>query len=388
MLQKVGFRNAVLVGIALAFVVLLMALHDVVGPILIALAVAYVFDPVIDQLERWRISRSWGIVIVLVIVCLIVTGFALYMIPKLVEQIQELAHKLPVYLDRLRELWPELKGYREQYADEFEKVLTWLETQAKTHGATLLKSLSASLASSFVSLGSFLASLVGLVIIPVLAFYLLRDFDVIKEKAVLLIPVKRREWTLGLFGELDRALGGFIKGQLTVALILAVIYSVGLFLCRCPASFLIGTIAGFANLVPYLGIAVGFLPAVLLTYLAGNPMGFVIGAGLTFIVGQMLEGLLITPKVVGESVGLHPVVVLIALMIGGTYFGMVGMILALPVSAVLMVVARRAYRAYTKSILYHEEDAADSELDSGPEPVADDESDQSGEPPQTGGAPE
>ena len=149
MLEKVWVRNAVLAGIFLAFIALLVLLSDVVGPILIALAAAYVFDPVIDQLERWKISRTLGIVIVVLILCLVMAGFALYIIPRLIHQVQELTQRLPGYLERLRELWPELKEYRVKYADEYEQAVAWIETQAKTHGGTLLKSLSASLASSF-----------------------------------------------------------------------------------------------------------------------------------------------------------------------------------------------------------------------------------------------
>ena len=147
-------------------------------------------------------------------------------------------------------------------------------------------------------------------------------------------------------------MSNFIKGQLLVALILSVIYSIGLLIAGCPAALLIGLIAGFANLIPYLGIAVGFVPAVLLTYLSGNPLWQIIFAAVTFVIGQMLEGMVITPKVVGESIGLHPVVVLVGLMIGGTYFGFIGMILALPVTAIVMVLLRRAYNFYTKSLLY------------------------------------
>lgn len=354
MLHKPWVRYAIWSGIALVGVALLIILRSVLAPVLIALAVAYVCDPIIDRMEARKIPRTWGIVILLSVVGVIFLGVALYIIPKLIDQIRELTDALPEYVARLKEKWPEVQAYKDAHQEDYDQIVAWLMEQGKTHGTTLLKSVSLGVAASFRSMGTFFGRLVGLLIIPVLAFYLLRDFDIIRFKALDLVPERHREAVRDLFTELDQALGSFIKGQLTVAIILAIFYSVGLTICRCPASLLIGCIAGFANLVPYLGIALGFIPAVLLTQLAGNPIGFVIGAGLVFIAGQMLEGLVITPKVVGESVGLHPVVVMLALMVGGTYFGIVGMLLALPVAAVLLVIVRRGFSVYLQSSLYRD----------------------------------
>lgn len=343
---------------ALALVVALVIMvqvREVIAPVLVALIIAYIFDPVIDRFETWRIPRTWGIILLLFILVAAFAGFALYVIPKLIKQVNELASLLPTYVERFRDqLLPEFQDFRSQHQEEFDRAVVWLEQQGKEHGATLVKGVSSGLAASFASLGSFLAGILGLIVVPVLAFYLLRDFDIMKAKASELIPLGRRELVVGLFREIDVALGSFLKGQLTVAVILSLIYSVGLFFANCPAFLLIAVIAGFANLVPYLGIAIGMLPALGLTYLSTHSWAYTLVAGLTFILGQMLEGMVITPKVIGESVGLHPIVVMIALMIGGSYFGISGMILALPVSAIAMVLVKRGYRAYLASELYHE----------------------------------
>ncbi|MCB1050704.1 MAG: AI-2E family transporter [Acidobacteria bacterium] len=366
MLSKPWVRQLALVGLIIAGLVLLILIHQVLVPIFIALALAYIFDPVIDRFELWKIPRTWGIVILCCIILLVFGGFLLYVVPRLVHQLNELQDRLPLYWDRLRDqLLPQVEAFRQEHAQEYQQGLDWLVEQGKKNGAALLASISMGVAASFKSLGSLIAKLVGLVVVPVMTFYLLRDFDKLKLQAVELVPLKRRESVIGFFSELDGALSGFIKGQLTVAIILSIIYSIGLFICGCPAPLLIGVIAGFANLVPYLGLALGLLPAVLLTYLSGNGWGFTLGAGLTFVVGQMLEGLVITPKVVGESVGLHPVVVMLALMVGGTYFGLVGMILALPSAAVLVVILKRLYGSYTRSVLFHEEFPAKPEIKKG-----------------------
>ncbi len=355
MLHKLWVRNLIIVCVMVVSVFLLLYFQQVAVPIMIALAIGYVGDPVIDKFEEWKIKRTWGIVILCTLIVMVLAGMMLYVVPKLVSQLNDLIATLPGYWEKLsKELLPYLTQYAETHPEEITEAkaaaLAWLQENA----GILLKNIASSLAVSFKSVGSFLANILGLIIIPVLAFYFLRDFDILKGQALELVPVKRKAYVANLFRDLDQALGNFIKGQLLVALILSIIYSIGLTIAGCPASLLIGIIAGFSNLIPYLGIALGFVPAVLLTYLTGNPMWQVITAGVTFIVGQMLEGMVITPKVVGESVGLHPVVVLVSLMIGGSYFGFVGMILALPVCAVGMVLLRRGYRYYVNSILYHE----------------------------------
>jgi len=355
MLQKPWVRNSLIAGIVLFLLITIFSLKQVVAPVFVALTIAYIGDPVIDWFERHRISRTWGIVILIALFCLLLLGFALYLIPLLIREAASLAEAMPRYWERLNEfIRPQIEGHEEDVAAITEKVLVWAEENA----GVLANYLSNVLIASFRSMGSLVSSLLALVIIPVLAFYLLRDFDIMTGRAKLLIPLDKRELIVGLFAELHQALSNFIKGQLLVAIILSIIYSVGLMIAGCPAALLIGVIAGFANLIPYLGIALGFIPAVLITYLSGNPLWQVIVAGMTFVVGQMLEGMVITPKVVGESVGLHPVVVMVGLMIGGTYFGFVGMILALPMTAVAMVLLRRVYYYYTSSRLYNDDSGA------------------------------
>jgi len=356
MIQKLWVRYAIIGAAFLAAIIFLISARQILAPVFIALAIGYVGDPLIDRFEQWKISRTWGIVILVCLILLAMLGLGFYIVPQLLDQIEELAAKLPRYWEILRNRFlPQLETYAAEHPDQIQEyknaALTWL----KENAAVIAGSVSSGMAASFRSLGAFVSSLLSLVIIPVLAFYFLRDWDIIKGELAKLIPPNRRDSVVGLFRELDQALGNFIKGQLLVAVILSIIYSVGLTIAGCPASLLVGLVAGFANLVPYLGIALGFLPAVLLTYLSGNPLWQVIFAGLTFIIGQMLEGMVITPKIVGDSVGLHPVTVMIALILGGSYFGFVGMILALPVAAVLMVLLKRLYRYYVASPFFLDE---------------------------------
>lgn len=360
MLDKPWARNLTISLICLAIVILFFGMRSVLAPVFIALAMAYVFDPLIDRMEKWKISRSMGIVVLCLLFVLALLSLSLYLLPRLLSELDALTSKLPEYGRKLVESinaylnQENVKQFQLEHAEEIElykaNALSWFQENA----GQLASSITSGLASSFKSLGVLMGNLLGLVIIPVLAFYLLRDFNIMTGKLIHLVPLKRREAVEDLVGELHITMSNFIKGQLLVALILSLIYTVGLSIAGCPASLLIGVLAGFANLIPYLGFAIGFVPAVLLTYLSGNPSWQIIVAGLTFVVGQMLEGMVITPKIVGESIGLHPVVVLIGLMIGGTYFGFTGMILALPATAVLMVLLRRTYSLYVNSRLFHD----------------------------------
>lgn len=368
MLHKLWVRNLIIVGALILLVVMMLLFEKVVTPVAIALVIGYVGDPLIDKLEEWKISRTWGIVILIVVLSLGLGGIMIYVIPKLVSQISDLTANLSVYYERLENMLSvELKEYKAQHQEEYEQykeaAMAWLQENA----GVLARNVAGSLATSFQSVGNFIANILSLVIIPVLAFYFMRDFDILKYQALDLIPVKRKQYVLELFRELDQALGSFIKGQLLIATILSIIYTIGLAIAGCPAFLLIGLLAGFSNLIPYLGIAMGLVPAVLLTYLSGNPMWQVILSGATFLIGQMLEGMVITPKIMGDTVGMHPVVVMVALMIGGTYFGFVGMILALPVCAVAMVLMRRAYKYYVNSLLYHEGELSLDKADDPPQ---------------------
>lgn len=352
-LEKPWLRSLVLASMVLLFLTLTIVFAQVTTPLLISLAIAYVFDPVIDWLETKKLGRTTGIVVVTFVLTLTFFAFLAYVIPVLIRQTQELIQNIPGYVNQIeKKLVPEVQKLYQEHQEEVDTTLHWLKEQAIVNGSSWAKKVGMGLVSSFRGFGNLLGNLLSLVVIPVLAFYLLRDFDLMRHKIVSFFPLDRKDLLMDLFQELHQSLSKFIQGQLLVAMILATIYSIGLTISGCPAPLLIGILAGMANLVPYLGLAVGLLPALLLTYLSGGTLPQVLGAGLTFGIGQALEGTLITPRVVGDSVGLHPVLVMVALMIGGTYFGLTGMILALPVAAILAVFFKRAARFYHNSALF------------------------------------
>ena len=189
---------------------------------------------------------------------------------------------------------------------------------------------------SISNLFNIILMIANMVIIPVVMFYLLRDFDSINKKLLGLVPARFQEKTKDVVLEIDQVLSRFVRGQLMVAGLMGVMYSAGLYLCDTPMSLSLGMMAGLVNLVPYLGLILGLVPSALLTYIHTQEWLPVMGVAGVFAFAQAMEGMLITPRVVGDNIGLHPVAVIFAVLLGGELFGITGMILGVPGVAVPM----------------------------------------------------
>lgn len=342
----------VLISLGVALIFLYLA-RRVVTPFFIAFTLAYLLDPLVDRMEKWKMSRTLAVILLLTTFFLVMLVGAFVLVPLFRVQIEQLAANLPHYLQTLQD-WgrplieniPWLEPAKIQQAvSEGMKKMSELPVQ-------LLKNLTEVVWSSLSSLFSAILVAVNLFIIPVAMFYLLRDFDGINEKIVNLVPPRIRDQFVDTFKEIDRVLSRFVRGQLMVATLMAGLYSVGLFACGTPMSLLVGLLAGYANLVPYLGLVFGFVPAAVLTYLQFQEWGPVLGVVAVFGVVQMLESMVITPRVVGDQVGLHPVVIMLAVLVGAELFGLLGVFLAVPVAAVINVLMRRGIGWYKKSPAY------------------------------------
>jgi len=197
-----------------------------------------------------------------------------------------------------------------------------------------------------------LAAALNLAIIPVVTVYLLVDFDHIVAWAALRVPPRNREGVYGFVRKLDGVLSGFFRGQLTVAMIMATIYSTSLLIVGAPMGFFIGAAAGFANIVPFMPIVVGYIPAMALVFAAGGGWSGLLAVTAVFAIGQALEGFLITPRVQGQATGLHPVAIMAATLVGGVFFGFIGVLLAAPAAAVIKVMLEEVDTAYMASEFY------------------------------------
>ena len=196
--------------------------------------------------------------------------------------------------------------------------------------------------------GALAAAVISLFLVPILTFYMLRDWDSIMAHLSALLPEQQRDTIVGLARESDEVLGGFLRGQLLVMFALAVIYSVGLGLVGLKFAVAIGVVSGLVSFVPYLGFIFGMGLATLTVALEPEPLWQLVGVVATFSIAQVIEGSILTPKLVGDRIGLHPVLIIFAVAAGGQLFGFFGVLLALPAAAVLSVLVRFAYHRYLK----------------------------------------
>ena len=340
----------VLVGLAI------YVLRAVLAPIFFAFLLAYALDPVVDRLEKRRIPRGGAIGLLLGTTLLLLFVFAVVAIPAIVHDIAVVVRELPGRaLATLRALEPTLRGYGIVVPHSVDEAMRayQLDAQSLASGmAAPLRTIGAFLAGGTASLFAILG---WLLTVPVFAGYLLYDFDRIVAAAGELVPPRHRAYTFGTVREIDDVVSQFVRGQLLVMGIQAVLYAVGYAIVGVRLAVPIGIIAGLVSFIPYLGGAVAIGLALLMCLFDGASLDVVIGAVVVYTIVQVLEGFVITPKIVGDKVGLSAAWVLVALMTGGELFGFAGVLLALPVAAVLKIFVLRGVRTYRASAFFGDE---------------------------------
>ena len=340
------------VGLLIATGLVLYLMSDVVLPFLVGAALAYLLDPLADRLERIGIGRLGATIVILTMfVLLLMLGLAI-VVPLVAQQVVNFAEQLPNYAARLQNL------VTEQGAPFIERVggheaLTQIQQsignvvgQGAAWAATFLKSLWSG--------GKAVVSLVSiLVVTPVVAFYLLVDWDRMITTVDSWVPPRHRATVRQLAREMDRAVAGFLRGQSAVCLLLGLFYATGLFLVGLNFGPLIGMAAGFLSFIPYVGSLTGLLLSVGVALVQFLPdWTWVIATLAVFLVGQFIEGNILSPKLVGASVGLHPVWLMFALLAFGSLFGFVGLLMAVPLAAIVGVLTRYALRRYQQSDMF------------------------------------
>lgn len=348
----IDMRRWIGLGAALLIAVLLYLLHNILSPFLVGILLAYLADPLVDRLERAGLSRTWGVVVVFSLFTLVFMALLLVLIPMLAKQLVRLYELAPQMLDWLQHVALPWVQSRLGLADGFWK-FDKIKAAIGAHMGQTTDIVGVLLSQATASSLALIGWLANLVLIPVVGFYLLRDWDLMMAKLRSLLPRQREEQVVGLAGECHEVLGAFVRGQLLVMLALGVIYSSGLMLVGLELGLLIGMLAGLAAIVPYMGFIIGIGAALVagLFQFSGDlyPM---LGIVAVFMVGQALEGMVLTPLLVGDRIGLHPVAVIFAILAGGELFGFTGVLLALPVAAVIMVLLRHVHDLYKESDMY------------------------------------
>lgn len=332
---------------------LLYQLRGVLTPIFLAFAIAYVLDPLVDRLVRWKVPRLAAIAIVVGGFVGAVALFTLLVVPDVVRDVVAVTRELPGHLQSwATRAQPALERVGVHVPQDAKEWLAGLQTHADKLATIPLAPVGdvvkQVVGGTFSAVGAVLAAL----IVPILAVYLLYDFDRIIGGVRDLIPLRHRDHVLEIATEVDDVLSQFVRGQLTVMAILAVLYGGAYYLLGIRLAFPIGIAAGILNIVPYVGSMFALLAGILMSLIGGGGWWQLAGVVVAYAVVQTLEGFVITPKVVGKSVGLREVWVLLALFVGGEVFGFLGVLLAMPVAAVLKVLFVRIVASYHRSAMY------------------------------------
>jgi predicted PurR-regulated permease PerM len=339
-----------LLALTLLLGALLYLLAPVLTPFAAAALLAYLGDPLVDRLER-RVSRTAGVCIVFGLMTLAAVLALLLLIPMLERQIARFIEQLPRYLAFIQDsLLPWIEQQTGVGIERFEPaVLVGILKEHWQQAGGVAAAVIGGLSKSGMAVVLWLTNLL---LIPVVAFYLLRDWDILVERIRILLPRTVEPTISQLARQSDQVLGGFLRGQLAVMLSLGVIYSAGLALIGIDLALLIGMLAGLVSFIPYLGAIVGIGVGLVAALVQFGDWWHVLLVLAVFGFGQTLESFLLTPWLVGDRIGLHPVAVIFAILAGGQLFGFLGILLALPVAAVVMVVLRYVHEQYRASTLY------------------------------------
>jgi predicted PurR-regulated permease PerM len=334
----------------LVFSSILYLLEPILTPFLIAFLLAYLGDPLVHSLMRLHLPRWLSVVLVFLAIFLGIALLILLLIPLIQKQIAMLVELIPSIMDFLQNT-----------------LLPWISSHTGLEEMTDVNALKDAIAANWAKASSFaswlaktlvhsgfalIEWLTNIVLIPVVTFYLLRDWDQVTEGLRRCLPRKIEPTVVSLVTECNEVLSAFFRGQLLVMISLGVVYGVGLSLIGLKVGLIIGLISGLMSIVPYLGFIVGLTTASVTAYIQFGEFAALLPVFGVFIVGQLLESLVLTPYLVGDRIGLHPVAVIFAILAGGNLFGFFGVLLALPAAAVIMVLIRFFMKRYQNSPLY------------------------------------
>ncbi|HWK13349.1 MAG TPA: AI-2E family transporter [Rhizobiaceae bacterium] len=336
---------------AVAFIAFLYLFSSILLPFFAGMILAYFLDPVADRLERLGLSRLWATVVILISFVMVLVIGLMIIVPVLATQLADFGARIPEYIARLQALVTSIDpGWLQQRFGVEPQQLKDALSNMLSQGSGFISTLFQSLWSS----GKTLIDIAGLfVITPVVAFYMLLDWDRMIRKVDSWVPRDHVDTVRKIASDINAATAGFVRGQGTLCLILGVYYAIGLTLIGLNFGLLIGLFAGLISFIPYVGSLVGLVLAVGVALVQFWPeWHWIVAAAVVFFSGQFIEGNILQPKLVGSSVGLHPVWLMFALLAFGFLFGFVGLLIAVPAAAAVAVLVRFAIDRYLASPMY------------------------------------
>lgn len=306
-------------------------------PFIFSIILAYLLNPIVEVFERRKIRRIFSVIIVYLLFLILIFVFALILVPRLVKDIKILVENLPQYSIQFQAM---VRDFQNSYINS--NLPQGIKDVIDENIINLQDLIMVSLQSLLDSVLNAFSKIINLIIIPVIVFYLLKDAEYFRKQSMLLLPKKHRNKAILLFRDIDNAFGKFIRGQIIVATFIGILTTTALSIINVKYAVFLGLFAGLANIIPYFGPIIGLVPTVIFA-LFDSPSKALYAAA-AFILIQQVESGILTPKIIGESVGVHPVYVILSLFIGGKLMGVAGMILAVPMLVAIKLTVRHLLR--------------------------------------------
>lgn len=343
----------IVVSLVLLSAVVIWGLGDALIPLLAAFAISYLLFPLIRKIEAKGIKRSYAVLAVFTTLLIIAGIFAALTLPGLISDTKVFFKELPTGSSKLLQKIEKVSlklGY-EVYLSK-DTISNYIETQISEFPGGLLKGITEGLKSSLSGLAKWVIAILNLFLIPLFFFYVINDYEKISEEIKSLVPKSMLPKLSEYFNLSNEVLSGYIRGQLIVAMVLGILYALGLSIVGLRFGILIGLFSGLISIIPYAGLSLGFITAIIIAIANDASLGSMLGISAVFVIVQMLEGFIITPKLVGNKVGLGPLSTILALIIGGNLFGIVGMLIAIPVAAICKNLMKDLKEKYQQLDIY------------------------------------
>lgn len=348
--QKTNRNWMFWIALFILFCLSVYVLRSVLLPFVAGIVIGYLLDPCASRFEKWGMNRTLATFLVLFLVVIFLVPAIILLVGVIDEQLGRFISVVPQYISSfVKKIDPFINEVHEQFPSlEADKLKLYLRNNI----ANSLKIVGGVLRGIITS-GFALFNLISLLLItPVVTFYMLRDWDKFLAKIDSLLPRSSKKSIREQARQIDKTLAGFLRGQLSVCVLLGTYYSLGLHFVGLDLGLLVGFIAGIISFIPYVGSIVGFILSIGIAFAQFDTMMPIMQVVLVFVTGQFIEGNFLTPKLVGDNVGLHPVWVMFALLAGGVLLGFLGLMIAVPVAAIIGVLLRHAIDNYKKSSLY------------------------------------
>jgi predicted PurR-regulated permease PerM len=354
------------VGVVLAVWAFILV-RSVLTPFAIAFAIAYFLNPLVNILERGferllaktrllrrvTAARTLAVGVLCVWLVSVLALVLVIAVPAAFQQIEETVAKAPGWVETLRgKLEPLIEKLSERYPDQAAAARVQVEKALKEHAFTIVGRITKVVQAAVTNVLSVVAGVFNVMIVPIFAVYLLYDMNRIRTGGAELVPLRSRPYVYSRLRQIDQLLSAFARGQLTVCLILGTFYAIALTICGVPMGLLVGMVIGFFNLIPFMSTLLGLPLALSLSLLDDQSLHQALMVTGVFFFGQAVEGNFITPRIVGQGLGLHAVIVMLAVLVGGSLFGFVGMLIAVPTTAALSVFWADLRELYLRSEFY------------------------------------